>query len=74
MRLNSSSIELTLDGGAEDDVLIGGGGDDTLFGRDGDDELYGGGTTGDPVQSAATARTTASTSAGELTIPGPSRT
>jgi Ca2+-binding RTX toxin-like protein len=41
-RLKSSSIELTVDGGAGDDVLIGGGGDDTLLGRDGDDVLRGG--------------------------------
>jgi hypothetical protein len=41
-RLKSSSIELTLDGGAGDDVLIGSGGDDTLLGRDGDDVLRGG--------------------------------
>jgi len=33
---------LTLDGGANDDILIGGAGDDTLLGGDGDDVLIGG--------------------------------
>lgn len=36
---------LTLDGGADDDVLVGGAGDDTLLGGDGDDVLLGGGGT-----------------------------
>jgi Ca2+-binding RTX toxin-like protein len=40
--LASSSVELTMDAGAGDDVLIGSAGDDTLFGRDGDDTLIGG--------------------------------
>jgi Ca2+-binding RTX toxin-like protein len=34
---------LTLDGGANDDVLVGGAGNDTLLGGDGDDVLLGGG-------------------------------
>ncbi len=33
---------LTLDGGADDDVLVGGAGNDTLLGGDGDDVLLGG--------------------------------
>ena len=41
-RLRSSSVALTLDGGAGDDVLVGSFGNDTLFGRDGDDVLRGG--------------------------------
>ena len=40
--LASSSIALTLDGGAGDDVLVGSAGNDTLLGRDGDDVLLGG--------------------------------
>jgi Ca2+-binding RTX toxin-like protein len=41
-RLRSSSVALTLDGGAGDDVLVGSFGNDTLLGRDGDDVLRGG--------------------------------
>jgi Ca2+-binding RTX toxin-like protein len=41
-QLQASSILLTLDGGAGDDILVGGGGNDTLLGRDGDDILVGG--------------------------------
>jgi Ca2+-binding RTX toxin-like protein len=41
-RLASSSVVLTLDGGAGDDLLVGGDGNDTLLGRDGDDTLIGG--------------------------------
>ena len=41
-RLRSSSVALTLDGGAGDDVLVGSSGNDTLFGREGDDVLRGG--------------------------------
>jgi Ca2+-binding RTX toxin-like protein len=37
-----SSIALTLDGDASDDVLVGSAGSDTPFGRDGDDLLIGG--------------------------------
>ena len=40
--LASTSVALTLDGGAGNDVLIGSAGNDTLFGRDGDDVLLGG--------------------------------
>jgi Ca2+-binding RTX toxin-like protein len=40
--LASGSIGLTLDGGADDDILIGGAGNDVLFGGDGDDVLIGG--------------------------------
>jgi Ca2+-binding RTX toxin-like protein len=40
--LASSSVALTLEGGAGDDVLIGSAGNDTLSGRDGDDILVGG--------------------------------
>jgi Ca2+-binding RTX toxin-like protein len=39
---SSDAALLTLDGGADDDVLIGGDGDDTLLGGDGDDVLIGG--------------------------------
>jgi Ca2+-binding RTX toxin-like protein len=40
--LNANSALLTLDGGANDDVLIGGDGNDTLLGGEGDDVLLGG--------------------------------
>jgi Ca2+-binding RTX toxin-like protein len=40
--LAASGIQLTADGGANDDVLIGGDGADTLLGGDGDDVLLGG--------------------------------
>ena len=40
--LAANSIELTLDGGDGNDVLVGGAGDDKLFGREGDDVLRGG--------------------------------
>ena len=40
--LTASSILLTADGGAGNDVLIGGDGNDTLLGGDGDDVLLGG--------------------------------
>ena len=40
--LAASSVALTLDGGAGDDVLIGSAGNDTMFGREGDDVLLGG--------------------------------
>ena len=40
--LRSSSVALTLDGGAGNDVLRGSAGNDSLFGRDGDDVLRGG--------------------------------
>jgi Ca2+-binding RTX toxin-like protein len=36
------SLLLTLNGGADDDVLVGGPGNDTMFGEDGDDVLIGG--------------------------------
>jgi Ca2+-binding RTX toxin-like protein len=36
------AIQLTADGGADDDVLIGGDGNDVLLGGDGDDVLIGG--------------------------------
>jgi hypothetical protein len=35
-------VQLTLDGGANDDVLLGGAGNDTLLGGAGDDVLIGG--------------------------------
>ena len=38
----AGSVLLTLDGGADSDVLIGGDGNDTLLGGDGDDVLIGG--------------------------------
>ena len=38
----ANSTVLTLDGGADDDLLVGGDGNDSLFGRDGDDILVGG--------------------------------
>jgi Ca2+-binding RTX toxin-like protein len=38
----TGAAKLTLDGGADDDVLIGGDGDDVLLGGDGDDVLLGG--------------------------------
>jgi Ca2+-binding RTX toxin-like protein len=38
----AGSVQLTLDGGAGDDVLIGGDGDDVLLGGPGDDVLIGG--------------------------------
>ena len=41
-RLGSTSVALTLDGGAGDDVLVGSDGNDVLLGRDGDDVLLGG--------------------------------
>jgi Ca2+-binding RTX toxin-like protein len=41
-QLAASSMVLTLDGGAGDDLLVGGDGNDALFGRDGDDTLVGG--------------------------------
>ena len=40
--LRSTSVALTLDGGADNDVLVGSFGDDSLFGREGDDFLRGG--------------------------------
>jgi Ca2+-binding RTX toxin-like protein len=40
--LAASAIQLTADGGADDDVLIGGDGNDVLLGGDGDDVLLGG--------------------------------
>jgi Ca2+-binding RTX toxin-like protein len=40
--LASNSVELTMDAGAGDDVLVGSAGDDVMFGRDGDDTLVGG--------------------------------
>lgn len=40
--LEASSIQLTADGGAGNDVLVGGGGNDTLLGGEGDDVLVGG--------------------------------
>jgi Ca2+-binding RTX toxin-like protein len=40
--LAASSVKLTVDAGAGDDVLVGSAGDDVLFGRDGDDTLVGG--------------------------------
>ena len=54
--LAAGAIALTLDGGADDDVLVGSAGNDMLFGREGDDVLLGGpgqdvldGGTGDNV-------------------------
>ena len=41
--LAAGSIQLTVDGGAGNDVLIGGDGNDMLLGGDGDDVLLGGG-------------------------------
>jgi Ca2+-binding RTX toxin-like protein len=41
-QVRADSTVLTLDGGADDDLLVGGDGNDTLFGRDGDDILVGG--------------------------------
>ena len=38
----SGGIQLTLDGGGNDDVLIGGNGDEVILGGDGDDVLLGG--------------------------------
>jgi Ca2+-binding RTX toxin-like protein len=40
--VSASAIQLTLDGGANDDILIGGEGNDTMLGGDGDDVLLGG--------------------------------
>ena len=40
--LAASAIQLTADGGADNDVLIGGDGNDVLLGGDGDDVLLGG--------------------------------
>ena len=40
--LRSTSVALTLDGGADNDALVGSFGDDSLFGREGDDFLRGG--------------------------------
>ena len=40
--VTAGAIQLTLDGGANDDVLIGGDGDDVMLGGDGDDVLLGG--------------------------------
>jgi Ca2+-binding RTX toxin-like protein len=69
--LAANSIQLTVDGGDGDDVLIGGAGSDTLLGGAGDDVLIGGGGldvldggTGDNVviQSA--------TAGGNLTVQG----
>lgn len=40
--LAANGIQLTADGGDDDDVLIGGDGNDTLLGGDGDDVLIGG--------------------------------
>ena len=40
--LAAGSIQLTADGGLDDDVLVGGDGNDVLFGGDGDDVLVGG--------------------------------
>src|SRR5690606_1953703 len=54
--VGAGSIQLTFNGGADDDVLIGGDGNDVLLGGDGDDVLLGGlgldildGGTGDNV-------------------------
>ena len=41
-RLRAAAIQLTVDGGDGNDVLIGGAGNDTLLGGDGDDVLIGG--------------------------------
>jgi Ca2+-binding RTX toxin-like protein len=41
--LTATAVKLTLDGGADDDVLLGGAGDDVLLGGEGDDVLLGGG-------------------------------
>jgi Ca2+-binding RTX toxin-like protein len=40
--LPAASVELVLDGGDEDDVVVGSAGDDVLLGGDGDDVLIGG--------------------------------
>ena len=40
--VSAGSIQLTLNGGADDDVLVGGDGNDVLLGGDGDDVLLGG--------------------------------
>ena len=40
--MSSTAALLTLDGGADNDILIGGDGNDTLLGGDGDDVLIGG--------------------------------
>ena len=40
--LAAGSIQLQVDGGAGDDVIIGGGGNDSLLGGEGDDVLLGG--------------------------------
>jgi Ca2+-binding RTX toxin-like protein len=40
--LTAGAIQLTADGGADDDILIGGEGNDVLLGGDGDDVLLGG--------------------------------
>ena len=40
--LAAGSIQITADGGLDDDVLVGGDGNDVLFGGDGDDVLVGG--------------------------------
>jgi len=40
--LAATGIQLTADGGADDDILIGGDGNDVLLGGDGDDVLLGG--------------------------------
>lgn len=41
-KLNANSIELRINGGADNDVLVGGSGNDFLFGGDGNDMLIGG--------------------------------
>ena len=43
--LQAGAIQLTADGGQDDDVLVGGEGDDVLSGGPGDDVLVGGGGT-----------------------------
>jgi Ca2+-binding RTX toxin-like protein len=40
--LAATAIQLTADGGDDDDVLVGGAGNDTLLGGNGDDVLIGG--------------------------------
>ena len=40
--LAATAIQLTADGGADDDILVGGDGNDVLLGGDGDDVLIGG--------------------------------
>ena len=79
----AGAILLTLNGGADDDVLIGGAGDDTLLGGDGDDVLLGGagadiidGGAGDNVvlDSAGVNRVTAATTVGTAWLKAHART